>query len=214
MRKWLKKALANTKKLDAFSRYVLARAHMDGYSLIRFGTKQDDDQEMLATYLACSSKGTSCTERVSKKCKCEFELRISCNVMGEITYKKNNLKHNHKPYLVTRNDDGIFELEIQQRFLLEEEEEEMAKGVITRGLDRDWARKFLCEEVVKRYKKLFEAHKDEKAVETLLEVQIIVFIMCFLVHSECFCMYYVLLKCTFAFPIWSHSSIVVSTRNI
>ena len=171
MRKWLKKGLENTKKLDEFARYVLARAHLDGYSLIRFGTKQDSDQEILATYLACSSKGTSSTERVSKKCKCDFEVRLSCNVMGKITYKKNNLKHNHKPHLVTRNDDGRFELEIQQRFLLEEEEEEMAKSVITMGKDRDWARQYLCAEVVKRYKKLFEEHQDDIAVETLQKVR-------------------------------------------
>ena len=47
----------------------------------------------------------------------------------------------------------------------------MAKGVITMGKDRDWARQYLCAEVVKRYKKLFEEHQDDIAVETLQKVR-------------------------------------------
>jgi hypothetical protein len=91
--------------------------------------------------------------------------------MGELTYNAKNLEHNHGAHLVRRNEDGKFVLELQQRFLQEEEEQKMAEGCVTQGECVVWARDFICQKFVTRYLQFFLDHKDEKAMAVMKEVQ-------------------------------------------
>jgi hypothetical protein len=173
MANWLAASFLHATNLNSLVCYIIARAHLDGYSLIRFGTKLDEDGDIIAMYLACSRKGSSGAgyNRASIKCNCKFELRLAVNTMGELTYNAKNLEHNHGAHLVRRNEDGKFVLELQQRFLQEEEEQEMAEGCVKQGKGVVWARDFICQKFVTRYHQLFLDHKDEKAMAVIKEVQ-------------------------------------------
>lgn len=162
MCQWLAKAMETTEDLDSLVPYIIARAHVDGYSLIKWGTVTDD-QGIKTTYLSCSCKGSKASGRVSIKCGCEFQLRLNRLVAGGITMSKKLLKHNHAPHLAVLNSEGQYILEIHQKFLFKEDEEHVANGLLKEGQTTDWARHHITKQLVDRYLNMFAKFNDAKA---------------------------------------------------
>lgn len=166
---WFAKAMKATTDLNKLVPYIIARAHVDGYSLIKWGTV-NDEEGIKTTYLSCSRQGFKATGRASIKCDCKFQLRLNRKLTGEISMTKNLIKHNHAPHLVVQNSEGKYILEIQQKFLWKEDEEHVANGLLKDSKTTSWARHYIIKMLVERYLDLFATFNDTKAEAAFRQV--------------------------------------------
>jgi len=123
MEKWLEDAFDGYDgTLEDLVDYAIARAHLEGHSLIRTGGRMnDDDEDYSSIYLLCSCRGVNAAKRGDNKTKCPFKVRLSKSEFGEFKSIVTNINHNHPGPFVTVHEGGQVELKIAQRYLLQEE---------------------------------------------------------------------------------------------
>jgi hypothetical protein len=157
---WLETVLfQGAHDLEEFLNYIIARAHIDGHSLVR-NAGQCKDQALRAAYLICSHAGIGRgVERASVKCECKFEIRFSVSLTGEVTSNVISLQHNHAPLHAVIGTNGTVQIKFLQKHLLKEDEEKIFKAYP----DVNKEREMFSTIVSKRYTELFENFDDGNA---------------------------------------------------
>jgi hypothetical protein len=145
--------------LDVLTDYIIARAHIDGFSLVRNAGKTRDGS-LFKTYLQCSQRGQGITfDRTSFKCDCKFELRLNTLITGSVNTNVISLDHNHNPTLSEQRGDGKVNLKFFQKHLLMEDEVEIFKS----HPDVEVQRKEMARIITKRYLEIFNKFSDGEA---------------------------------------------------
>lgn len=125
---WAHRLAGEEMELVSVVDYALARAHLDGFLLVRTGSKMVDGTISRQT-LTCSCAGvkSGATSRASSKCGCTFKITLQ-QEDSSVVIDEHDISHNHGP-VASRIINDLLELNAPQRLLTKDEQDEIGKNL-------------------------------------------------------------------------------------
>jgi hypothetical protein len=147
--------------------FALARAHLDGFLLVRTGSKMVDGAMSRQT-LTCSCAGikSGATSRASSKCGCTFKITLQ-QEDSSVIIDEDDISHNHGPF-ASRIINDLLELDAPQRLLNKDEQDEIGKK-LAEGASVEEASNLMATQIKNRYFSVLQTFEDDDGME-LLEV--------------------------------------------
>ena len=145
--------------------YALARAHLDGFFLVRTGSLTVDDTFIRQT-LVCSCAGakSGVTSRASTKCGCTFKITLRQEDSAVIVDEEET-SHNHQP-IASRIINDLLELQAPQRLRTQEEQGAIGEKLI-KGASVEEASILMATQIKDRYYNVLKNLDDDEGMELL-----------------------------------------------